>query len=110
MKSLIAKLFKRKSLDLYEQRTEGLKAKALWENADFQRALDKVRIGIFEKWAESPVSDADGQMKLRLMLKLLDDVEANIRKEMADGQFAERIIKDDEAKKERARNVAQLRR
>lgn len=110
MKALIEKLFKRKSPDLYEQRSEGLKAKALWENNDFQRVVDKVRTGIFERWAESPVSDAEGQMKLRLMLKLLDDVEANIKREMADGAFADRIIKDDEAKKERASNIKAIRR
>ena len=110
MKALIAKLFKRKSLDLYGQRSEGLKAKVLWENADFQRALDKVRTGIFERWAESPVGDASGQHELRLMLKLLEDVEGNIRKEMTDGQFADRIIKDDEAKKERASKIQAIRR
>ena len=110
MKALIEKLFKRKSLDLYGQRSEGLKARTLWENADFQRALDKVRTGIFERWAESPVGDVDGQLKLRLMLKLLDDIEGNIRREMTDGAFADRIIKDDEAKKDRASNIQAIRR
>jgi hypothetical protein len=110
VKSLIAGLFKRKSLNVYEERAQGFKAKALWENADFQRCIDKVRCGIFEKWAASPVNDAEGQMKLRLMLKLLDDIEGNIKQEMADGAFADRIIKEDEAKKERASTIQAIRR
>lgn len=110
MKALIEKLFKRKSLDLYGQRAEGQRAKVLWENADFQRAVEKVRIGIFEKWSESPIADANGQHELRLLLKLLDDIEGNIKREMADGAFADRIIKDEEAKKERASNIKPMRR
>lgn len=110
MKALIANLFRRKSPDLYEQRSEGLRAKALWENSDFQRAVDKVRTGILEKWAESPIGDAQGQHELRLMLKIVGDIEGNIKKEMADGAFAERIIKDEEAKKDRVSNIKPIRR
>ena len=88
----------------------GLQSQDLWTNPAFERAVQKVRQGIHEKWATAPIADADGQLKLRLLLKCLDDIERNIRAEMNSGKVAEKQIKDEEERKKRAAQVHILRR
>jgi hypothetical protein len=92
---------KQKALSLEKQRDHGAQAKILWNDESFKRAMDNVRTGIHDKWAESPVADVTGQHELRLMLKLLNDVEGNIRKEMNDGIVAVAQIKEEAEKKAR---------
>lgn len=110
MRDLIKRLFKRKSNNLTEQRELGQKAKVLWDNPEFQRAVENVRLGIFERWAGAPLEDKDGQWTLRLMLKLLDDIEGNIRREISEGAYAEKLIKDEQEKQKRAKNITAFRR
>jgi hypothetical protein len=79
----------------------GERAKALWDNDIFKEARTSVRNAIVDKWATSPVGDKEGQHELRLMLKLLDDLEANILRVIQDGKHAEEIIKRNASEKVR---------
>lgn len=50
--------------------------------------FDMVESAIVETWKESPITDTDGQQKLRLMLKLLSDVQANLDVTIQTGKMA----------------------
>lgn len=51
-------------------------------------AFDQVRQGIHEAWARAPLRDREGQHELKLMLKLLHDVEANLQRVVENGKLA----------------------
>ena len=88
----------------------GLKAEDLWKSTAFESAIHKVRQGIHERWASAPLADTQGQHELRLMLKLLNDVEGNIRKEMNDGIAAKYKLDKEKEARERQSNIRELRR
>jgi hypothetical protein len=48
------------------------------------------------------VADLDGQNKLRLMLKLLDDMEAHVKEEADTGKLASKQVADQEKRKKAA--------
>ena len=66
----------------------GSKAERWLRDEMYVEAVEAVRTAIFDKWAQSPLRDHDGQHELRLMLKLLDDVTGYVKKAAKDGQFA----------------------
>jgi len=88
---------------------EGRRAAEFMNNASYQAALRRVREGIHLKWAESGVMDTEVQHELRVMLKLLDDLEGNIRAAITDGQLAAEELRHQqqqaEAKRERERRT-----
>ena len=106
----IKELFVKKEVSLEETAHSGKRAKELWENIEFQKAIRNVRLGILEKWTSSPIQDMEGQHELRLMLKILDDVEGNIRKTINDGFMSETLIKDKTTKDNRVKNIMRFRR
>ena len=59
--------------------TQGERAAELLENEIFKAAVEGVREAIHEQWANSPIRDVEGQQALRMSLKLLDDLVANVR-------------------------------
>lgn len=54
------------------------KAKVLLNDPEFQEAFKAVESSIFEKIKQCPIRDTEGLQILRLQLKLLADVKANI--------------------------------
>jgi hypothetical protein len=88
--------------NLYREMEMGAQAGALIESAAYQRAVLRLREGIHLKWAASPVADLDGQNKLRLMLKLLDDMEAHVKEEADTGKLASKQVADQEKRKKAA--------
>lgn len=50
--------------------------------------FDMVESAILTAWRKSPVGDEKGQHELRLMLKLLDDVKANMTNAIQSGKLA----------------------
>ena len=64
------------------------RAKALLDNPTLQEAFDLVAKAIHEAWEAAPVRDAEGQQILKLQLKLLGDVRANLERAIADGKLA----------------------
>ena len=84
-------LFRKKELaapNVYKELEAGSRAEALLRDEAYQTAVRSVREGIHLRWAESPVSDVEGQHELRLMLKLLDDLEKNIEQAVSSGKIA----------------------
>jgi hypothetical protein len=84
---------------------KGSRARALLESEPYKDAVTKVRQGIIDKWATSPVIDREGQHELRLMLKLLDDLEGNIRSVANDGKMAQEIISREKEQESRLKRV-----
>ncbi len=64
------------------------KAKLVLDNPEFQRAFDGVTQAIHEAWERAPIRDIEGQKLLKLQLKLLSDVRANLERAIADGSMA----------------------
>jgi len=92
-------------VNLHLELDRGAKAEHLLRNELYVECIGKVRQGIYEKFATSPVGDKDGQHELRLMLKCLDDVEANIREIATTGKMAAKQIEEERTLKERAKSA-----
>lgn len=86
------------SVNLAKEASDGIRASALLNDPTYQDAVSKVRQGIIDKWSSSPVGDRDGQHELRLMLKLLTDIEKNIAEVATTGRLASLQI-EEEAKR-----------
>ena len=89
-------------MSLEREVTQGNEATRLMEA--LSPYLDMVKTAILEKWEQSPVSDREGQHELRLMRKLLGDVEANIRTTIETGKMAAIQI-ERESLLEKAKNL-----
>lgn len=57
--------------------------------------FDMVEVAILDTWKKSPVSDEKGQHELRLMIKLLSDVKANLKTVIDTGKLAKVTIERD---------------
>jgi hypothetical protein len=55
---------------------------------DVSPYFDMVEAAILDAWKKSPVADEKGQHELRLMLKLLGDLKANIKTAIDTGKLA----------------------
>jgi hypothetical protein len=64
------------------------RANRLLSDPMLTEAFDLVRSAILEKWEQAPLRDRDGAHELKLMLKLLGDVRANLEQAVADGKLA----------------------
>jgi len=87
---------------LETEATNGAQAERLME--ELSPYLGMVKAAIVAKWETSPVADSEGQHELRLMRKLLDDVEANIKTAIETGKLA-RIQIERESIIQKAGNV-----
>lgn len=58
----------------------------LLDDPDLKDAFAIVKQAIFTKIEQCPVRDTEGAEKLRLMLKLLNDVRANLEQAVAEGK------------------------
>lgn len=76
-------------MDLDEQSRQGHDAQRVWNEPSLKKARESVREAIMQRWASSPVADKEGQHELRLMLKLLDDLEGNLQRAIQDGKIAD---------------------
>lgn len=75
-------------MNLHEEVSRGRDAEQLLEHPIFKEAVQAVRDGIINKWADAPLRDKEGAHELKIMLKLLNDVEANIRQVVNTGKMA----------------------
>ena len=66
----------------------GAKAERLLADPMLVESFDLVRTAIIEKWESTPLRDRDGAHELKLMLKLLGDVRANLEQAVNDGKLA----------------------
>ena len=66
----------------------GARAAALLANPTLKEAFEMVKQAIHEAWEAAPVRDTEGQQILKLQLKLLGDVRANLETAVTDGKLA----------------------
>jgi hypothetical protein len=71
----------------------GVRAERLLANPLLIESFDMVRAAIIEKWEASPMRDKEGAHELKLMLKLLTDVRANLEQAVTDGKLAAAELK-----------------
>lgn len=64
------------------------KAQRILDDELFKDAFESVRQALLSKFESAPVNDAEGIVKVRLCLKLLTDVRANLERAIADGKVA----------------------
>jgi hypothetical protein len=96
--------------DLHVEAQLGEQAKQLLANPIYRKAFDDVRQGILNAWEKAPVRDLEGQQHLKLMLKLLNDLEGNIRQAADTGKLASIQIEQELEKQSRLRNLISGRR
>lgn len=76
-------------MTLSEEVQRGAQARSIIEGTIYQESVEAVRSAIISQWEQCPVRDHEGQHELKLMLKLLNDLTANIRTVMETGKLAE---------------------
>lgn len=90
-------------MGLSQERERGHEAKMLLENPLFRECIDTLRESIVAKWRAAPIRDRDGAHELKLMDKLLSDIEGYIRTIAETGKIAdiqlERDLKMEKLKK-----------
>ena len=74
--------------DLQADIDRGAKAERLLADPLLVEAFDCVAQAIHEAWADCPLRDKEGAHELKLQLKLLGDVRANLERAVADGKLA----------------------
>lgn len=75
------------------------KVSRLLSDPEFVAAFDNTKLAIFQQIEKTPIRDTEGLTSLRLCLKLLSDVRANLEHVLNDGKVAEFNI--EQAKKHR---------
>lgn len=70
------------------------RAEKLLNDPELQAAFDNTKQAIFQKIEVTPIRDTEGLTQLRLCLKLLSDVRANLTKVLNDGKVAEFNIEE----------------
>jgi len=73
----------------------GRQAEMLLESPIYKDSLSAVRSAIVETWEKCPVRDTEAQHELKLMLKLLKDLEANINHVATTGKLAKLQIEQE---------------
>lgn len=76
-------------MTLYEEAQQGYKAKELLENEIYKAAIENIRAGIVDKWRACPIRDRDGAHELKLLDKLLGELEGYIKQVADSGKMAE---------------------
>lgn len=94
-------------MSLEQDEAKGSRAEQLLKSDIYRDAYQRVRQGIIEKWSESPVTDYEGQHELRLMLKLLDDLNGNIVSMVNTGKLARKQIEHENKLKAAAKAALQ---
>ena len=74
--------------DLRAVQERGEKAARLINDPILAEAFAEVRRAIHESWESAPVRDHEGAHELKLMLRLVSDVQAVIERAIADGKLA----------------------
>jgi hypothetical protein len=65
------------------------RAKSLLEDAELTAAFNGVRTALLERFEACPIRDIEGQHEIKLMLKLLVDVRANLQSVVDNGKVIE---------------------
>ena len=92
-------------MNLEEKVSRGREAELLINNPIFVESFAAVREGIINSWANTPIRDKEGAHELKLMLKLLTDVELNIKHVLDTGKIAmDQLDRQNKIKEFKAKN------
>lgn len=80
-------------MKIEEEIARGAHAQQLLNDSMLTEAFELVAKAIHEKWESAPLLDRDGAHELKLMLKLLSDVRANLEMAVHDGKMAQEKLK-----------------
>lgn len=92
-------------MNLHKDAAFGAAARAFAENEVYKKAFSDVRAGILAKWEEAPLRDTEGQHQLKIMLKLLNDLEMNIKRAVDTGKLAEVQIAQEKDQESRMKRI-----
>ena len=87
-------------MNLHTESQRGHTAKQLLENDIYKETFTLLRESIIQKWRDCPIRDKDGQHELKLMDKILSDIERHIKQVAETGKLAD-IQLEQEAKVEK---------
>lgn len=93
------------SLNAQADLAKGSRAEQLMKSEIYQEAFKGVRQAILDTWAASPLRDTEGQHELRLMLKLLDDLNGHLVSMVNTGKMAAKQIEHENKVKEMAKKA-----
>ena len=82
-------------MNLHEDSQRGHEAKMLLENKLYKEAISGLRENIITSWRNAPVRDRDGMHELKLMDKLLTDIERYIKQIADTGKMADIQLEKD---------------
>ena len=74
--------------DLDQREHRAVRAQEVINNPLYVEAWNAVEQEIHKRWAQSPISDIEGQNQLRLMLHLLISLKENFDSVIQDGKLA----------------------
>lgn len=75
-------------MDSSEELRRGDLAQMVLENPIYIESMQTVRETLIQAWESAPIRDTEGQHELKLMLKLLTDLQRNIEDVMQTGKLA----------------------
>ena len=76
-------------MNTLKESERGLQARSLLENPIYREAIDGLREGIINKWRLTPIRDREGAHELKLMARLLTDIEVYIKQIADTGKMAD---------------------
>ena len=91
--------------ELSADAARGARAKAVLESDIYREAHASVRQALLDKWEASPIRDVEGQHELKLMLKLLREVEKFMQEAVTSGKLAEIQLERENTLRARARKL-----
>lgn len=74
-------------------------AQRILSDPEFIAAFDNTKTAIFQKIEQTPIRDTEGLTQLRLCLKLLSDVRANLENVLSNGKLAEFNIEQEKQRR-----------
>lgn len=80
---------------MIDEVTRGAQAQSLLDSEIYREAVSSVHDAIIAKWESCPIRDVEGQHELKLMLKLLADLEQNIKEVVNTGKLKRLQIERD---------------
>lgn len=83
--------------------SRGIRAEALLKDADLTKAFEDLRQSILSALENHPIDDDKGAEKLRISLKLLRGVRANLENALRDGKVAAFRLEQEERRKQPVR-------
>jgi hypothetical protein len=83
-------------MNAQEESARGNEARLLIENKIYQDTLKTLRDGITQKWRDCPIRDKEGQHELKLMDKILTDIEKHIKQVADTGKMADILLAQEE--------------